>query len=239
MRRFVQALSAAELDLPLPPPVRATLQRLPERYNISKGQAAGVVFLDHGQWQVREMSWGLVPSWEKQPSTAYSTQTARLLHAPDSRLYRRAWALRRCAVPLNGYYKWDRQGVPRQPYFIQSAGGELLFAAGLWSLWGGDSDTPFWSFSVLTHTNPAIPSPLVPDGPWFLPAARIGEWLAAAPEDARDWLLRLRQPRLEAYAVSRRVANRRLDEYSLLEPLLAVEDFDSAHDPDDGEHDDD
>jgi putative SOS response-associated peptidase YedK len=237
MRRFVQAFAALSPDPALPAPVRAALPRLPERYNISKGQSAGVICLEAGHWQLREMRWGLIPSWEKQASTTYSTQTARLLHAPESRLYRRAWSLRRCVLPLNGYYKWDRQSSPRQPYFIQAADGGMLFAAAMWSLWGADSESPVWSFSVLTHDNPAIPPPLVPDGPRFLPAARLGEWMAGAAADAGDLLLRLRQPRLEAYAVSRRVADRRRDDYSLLEPLLAVEEFDAAYNPD--EHDDD
>lgn len=237
MRRFVQAFSAFPADPALPAAVAAALPLLPERYNISKGQPAGVIFHEAGDWRLRQMSWGLIPSWEKQSSTPYSTQTARLLHAPDSRLYRRAWRLRRCVLPLNGYYKWDRQSSPRQPYFIQAADGGMLFAAALWSLWGAGSQSPVWSFSVLTHDNPAIPLPLVPDGPRFLPAARLGEWMIGDTAGAGDLLLQLRQPRLEAYAVSRRVGDRRLDDYSLLEPLLAVEEFDAAYEPD--EHNDD
>ena len=43
---------------------------------------------------------------------------------------------------------------------------------------------------------------------------------------------------LEAYPVSRRVANRKLDEYSLLEPLAATEAFDAAFDFGAGEDED-
>jgi putative SOS response-associated peptidase YedK len=236
MRRFVQAFAGADFDPALPLPLRKALAQLPARYNIGKGQPAGVIALQDGQPLVREMSWGLVPSWEKEPLTQYSTQTARARHAPDSRLYRRAWSSRRAVLPLSGYYKWDRDSTPRQPYFIQAASGEVLYAAALWSLWGAATATPLWSFSVLTDANDAIPAPLVPDGPLFLAAAQLDEWMAMPAADALAWLLRQPQPRLEAYAVSRRVANRRLDDYSLLEPLLAVEEFDSAYEP---EHDDD
>jgi len=40
--------------------------------------------------------------------------------------------------------------------------------------------------------------------------------------------LRQPQPDLEAYPVSRRVANRKFDDYSLLEPAAATEAFEAA-----------
>lgn len=96
MRRFVQALSVdPELSPLLPATVLEQLRRLPDRYNVSAGQAAGVIFLDSDACAVAEMRWGLIPSWEPQATTRYNTQTARLERAPTSRLYRRAWAARR------------------------------------------------------------------------------------------------------------------------------------------------
>lgn len=224
MRRFVQALS--DPGTGWPGHVGAALAALPSRYNLAKGDVAGVVLVQAGRWLVGGMAWGLVPSWEPAPSTRYSTQTARLERAPRSRLYRRAWAQRRCVVPMNGYYKWDREAQLRQPHFIQAADGGIVVAAGLWSLWGEEAGTPFWSFALLTRENAAIPAPLVPDGPCFLPVARIEEWLLGDPRRGQSLLLRMPQPRLESWPVSRRVADRRQDDYTLLEPLAAGADFD-------------
>jgi len=230
MRRFVQSLTdASQVDSSVPEGVREALAAFPDRYNIAIRNPAAIVFIQDGRWKVASMSWGLVPSWEKEPNTRYSTQTARLERSRDSRLYRSAWANRRCVLPLNGYYKWDRDSTPRQPYFIQAADGMVLFAAAMWSLWG-DVDTGLLSFSVLTHEQPAIPSPLVPDGPRFVPPAMLAEWITCDARQAARWLLRQPQPELEAYAVSRRVANRKLDEPTLLEPLAALEAFDAAFD---------
>ena len=231
MRRFVQALSSGTgIADSVPDGVRAALAGFPDRYNIAiRGQAA-IVFIQEQRWKVASMSWGLVPSWEKEASTRYSTQTARLERAARSRLYRSSWAQRRCVLPLNGYYKWDRDSSPRQPWFIQAADGGVLFAAALWSLWG-DVETGLLSFSVLTHELPGMPAPLVPDGPRFVPPALLAEWMQAEPGRAARWLLRQPQPELEAYAVSRRVANRKFDDFSLLEPLAATDAFDSAFDP--------
>ena len=117
MRRFVQALSGFEAMPGLPENVVAELRALPDRYNVSARQRAGVLFAADGEWQLASMAWGLVPSWEKEPATKYSTQTARLDRAPSSRLFRRAWESRRCFVPINGYYKWDRTRKPQWPQF--------------------------------------------------------------------------------------------------------------------------
>jgi len=216
VRRFVQSLSALEHGpTALPESVRRSLQALPDRFNIGVGGSAGVVRCVDGQWDVAEMRWGLVPSWESQPSTAYSTQTARLERAPESRMYRRAWRQRRCLVPLNGYYKWDRQSSPRRPYFIQRQNGRILFALGLWDRWGDVLE----SFTLLTFPNRAIPAPLTPDGPVFLPEHLFGQWFDASPGDAYRIAQSATQPKLEAYPVSRRVADRKRDEYFLLEPV--------------------
>jgi putative SOS response-associated peptidase YedK len=252
MRRFVQALSSgAGLPPTLPAGVRSALVQLPDRYNISVRQLAGVLLAIDDLWHVGELVWGLIPSWESEPATRYSTQAARLERAPKSRMYRRAWAARRCVVPMSGYYKWDRAGTPRQPYFVQAADGGVLFAAGLWERWEGgpkrardegdadahaEADAPgaesVYSFTVLTHPCDAVPAPLTPDGPVFLPPDVLDDWVATDPRRALRLALRARPPALEAYAVSRRVADRRIDHYSLLEPADPLEPPPDVEDPD-------
>jgi putative SOS response-associated peptidase YedK len=255
VRRFVQALSSGSgLPDSLPAGVRHALVQLPDRYNLSVRQPAGVLLAIDDLWHVGRLLWGLIPSWEPEPSTRYSTQTARLERAPRSRMYRRAWAERRCLVPITGFYKWDRDSKPRQPYFVQAADGAVLFAAGLWECWrdkrveaaepatgtagaAGASDEPVYSFTVLTHPTAAMPAPLFPDGPVFLPPATFDDWVSTDPRRALRLALRAPAPVLEAYPVSRRVANRQLDDYALLEPADPREPALDVTDPD--EYDDD
>jgi putative SOS response-associated peptidase YedK len=217
MRRFVQAFSVAEFPSALTPAVADALRRAPERYNIAVRKPAAVV-LDRGEGLcVEDFDWGLVPSWSKLPETKYTTMTARLERAPTSRIFRRPWERRRCVVPMNGYYKWNRKTQPAQPYFIQAQSGAVLFAAGLWDHWHRH-DPQLYSFALLTHANDAIPPPLVPDGPVFLPAGAVAEWIAG-PMWPMRFLVRARQPALEAYPVSRRIRNREADDYTLLDPV--------------------
>lgn len=216
MRRFVQAFDRDAMPDSLPAAVAEALARAPARYNIAVRKPAAVIFDRGDGLEVEDFDWGLVPSWSKTPETKYTTVTARLARAPRSRIYRRAWEARRCVVPMNGYYKWSRAQSPPRPYFIESRAGDLLFAAGLWDRWPADSPERH-TFSVLTTENPAIPPPLVPDGPVFIPAGKVREWIAG-PWFPMRFLTQLRQPALHAYPVSRAIRSRDVDDYTLLEP---------------------
>jgi putative SOS response-associated peptidase YedK len=215
VRRFVQAFDGEDLmPASVPAPLARALAELPPRYNIAARAPAAVLYAHDGLF-----SWGLVPRWSKEPRTKYTTVTARLERAARSRIFRGPWEARRCVVPMNGYYKWDRSVKPPAPYFIEARDGNVLFAAGLWELWERDVP-PLLSFAILTRPNDAIPPPLVPDGPVFLPPAQWEDWIEQRPWFAAQRLARLRQPELTAYRVSRAIRDPRRDEYTLLEPVM-------------------
>jgi putative SOS response-associated peptidase YedK len=228
MRRFAQAFLPDALPPALPAALAQALAAAPERYNIAVRKPAAVIFDDGAGLAVGDFTWGLVPSWSRLPETKYTTVTARLERAPASRIYRSAWEKRRCVVPMTGYYKWNRTTKPARPYFIQSRDGMALFAAGLWDRWPADAPE-LLTFSVLTMPNDAIPAPRVPDGPVFLDAGAIADWIAGPWLPAR-FLSRMPQPALDAYPVSRAIRSRDVDDYTLLEPADAPGD-----DPPDGE----
>ena len=239
MRRFVQAFASPQvLPATFPHDVSAALCALRSRYNISVRKQAGVVHDAGENIAVGEFRWGLVPRWSKQPETKYTTVTARLDRAPRSRIYRDAWSSRRCIVPMNGYYKWDRTRSPPVPYFIQAQSGETLLAAGLWEHWA-KSEEAFSSFSILTSPNPAIPAPLVADGPVFVPHDRWKKWISGQPWLPMLFLRGLPQPALEAYPVSRAVRDPRRDDYTLLEPVDPAGLSGHPGDPFDAEEDED
>jgi len=245
LRRFVQAFSSRDvLPASMPIALATALLALPDRYNIAGRTPAAVLWHDAGVpgVQVGESVWGLVPKWSKTPHTRYTTVTARLQRAPRSRIFRGPWERQRCVVPMNGYYKWDRSVKPAVPYFIQAQDGRALFAAGLWETWD-KGDAPLHTFALLTHPNPAIPAPLVADGPVFLPHKAWAEWITDAMWFPMRYLTGLPQPALEAYRVSRAIRDRTRDDYTLLEPAGAGDDVagieDEDHDAWDDDDDDD
>ena len=221
MRRFVQAIAGVDqLTSALPAAIAQAVAHTPARYNIAKGKPAHVVTMSDDRVVVlREMIWGLIPRWSKEPATPYTTVTARVDRASKSRIFAQAWRARRCLVPMSGYFKWDRQRKPPWPHFIQRRDGGALMAAGLWEEWKGEEGSSLLSFTLLTAPNPAIPAPLTQDGPVFVEGAPAVRWLSGSLSSPRSLLRHAERPLLESYTVSRAIAKRDVDAYTLLEPV--------------------
>ncbi|SEL16271.1 Putative SOS response-associated peptidase YedK [Pseudoxanthomonas sp. GM95] len=221
MRRFVQAIAGMEmLPAGLPVQLAMAVSVAPQRYNIAKAKPACVIAqaVNEAPFQA-DMLWGLVPRWSAEPTTPYTTVTARLERAQHSRIYAHAWKQRRCVVPMTGYYKWDRSQKRPWPRFVQRQDGIALLAAGIWERWQGQDDVVLDSFSLLTAPNPAIPAPLTPDGPVFLDPDSAMDWLSFRLTTTVMLKRRSLLPALESYPVSRAVADPARDDYTLLEPV--------------------
>lgn len=220
MRRFAQAITDVDsLPAGLPPAVTTALADGADRYNIGKGKPAAVLLRgDDDTVEVRDMVWGLVPRWSKEPATPYTTVTARLERAPQSRIYAQAWQQRPCVVAMTGYYKWDRQQRPPRPLFVQRRDGLALLVAGLWEHWEAPQAAGLDSFSILTAPNRAIPPPLTADGPVFVDAATALAWLGGTLTTPGALQRRAATPPLEAYPVGRAFRDPTRDDYTLLEP---------------------
>ena len=52
------------------------------------------------------LTWGLVPSWAKDPSIGNRMINARMETVADKPAYKRAFAVRRCLLPADGYFEW-------------------------------------------------------------------------------------------------------------------------------------
>jgi len=115
------------------------LESLPDfapRYNIAPTAEVLIVKRD-GAALAR---WGLVPRWSEDPSIGAKLINARAETLSEKHSFRDAYHRRRCLIPANGFYEWQRQGAFKQPYCIHPADGELFAFAGLWETWRG-SDT--------------------------------------------------------------------------------------------------
>jgi putative SOS response-associated peptidase YedK len=127
-------------------------RRTPPSYNIAPTQLAPVVVgpLDTApERRLVTARWGLVPSWAKDPSIGNRLFNARSETAAEKPSFRSAFAKRRCLVPANGYYEWQKRETGKQPYFIHPADDGVLAFAGLWETWGRGEERVV-SFSILT-----------------------------------------------------------------------------------------
>jgi putative SOS response-associated peptidase YedK len=149
---------------------------------------------DESTRRVRLMRWGLVPPWVKTGADGGPDGKGPLLinaraeKVTESPAFRNSAKSKRCLVPMDGWYEWRPNGetsqgkkVPKTPFYMHGADGELLFMAGLWSTWrpkGAPKDSrPLVSCTIIT-TDAAGPLAEIHDRmPLTISAADWDRWL--------------------------------------------------------------
>src|SRR3954466_8858866 len=108
---------------------------VPVRYNVAPTQAIPVVRqAAHGRECV-PVRWGLIPAWADEPSIGNRLVNARSATAADKPSFRGAFKHRRCLIPADGFYEWQKLDGRKQPYYIRWPDGVPFAFAGLWERW--------------------------------------------------------------------------------------------------------
>ncbi len=187
--------------------------------------------------QLRLLTWGLVPAWSKDIKIGMRMINARAEGVLDSNAFAKAAASRRCLVPAQGWYEWqkspiatDAKGKPRkQPFFIHSADGAPVAMAGLYEFWRdraiADPDDPeAWlaTFTIITtDADPGLDR-IHDRQPLVLERADWGRWLdpdVTDPDEVRSLLAFAQPGRFEAYPISTAVNSTRSNGSQLLEAV--------------------
>ena len=108
---------------------------LAPRYNVAPGQQIAAVRKEQDGRRLAMLRWGLIPGWAGDPAIGNRLINARAETAASKPSFRGAFRSRRCLIPTNGFYEWQRTGGVRQPYLIGRGDGRLLAFAGLWERW--------------------------------------------------------------------------------------------------------
>jgi putative SOS response-associated peptidase YedK len=203
-----------------------TLATPQPRYNIAPLQTAPIVRRRGEQFTIDEFRWGLVPGWAGDESLASKTINARAETIARRPVFRAAFQRRRCIVPADGYFEWQKTSGGKIPWrFLRHDRQPLLFA-GLWEWWrppdqplGGGLGT----YSIVTtaahsataHVHDRMPLILDPEqaAVWLDPEADPAALLAlcAAPAVAE----------LHRYRVGTIVNNSRHDVPDCVRPMQA------------------
>jgi putative SOS response-associated peptidase YedK len=186
------------------------------------------------QRQLRVLTWGLVPSWAKDPSIGSRMINARMETVAEKPAFRRAFAARRCLLPADGYFEWyptsqvGKGGKPlKQPFFIRPVDHGTLAMAGLYEIWRDPTradDDPHrfrWTCTVLTTQAEDAVGHIHDRMPLMVEPERWERWLdpRVSGADLLSLLVPAAPGRLEAYPVSTLVNNVRNNGAELLDPL--------------------
>jgi len=155
------------------------------RYNIAPTQFVPVV-RQNPRSASRELSllrWGLVPSWAKDSSKGAALINARSETAASKPAFCDALKFRRCLIPADGFYEWQKVGKGKQPYCFEVNRGELFSFAGLWETWKDASGKALETCSILTTTPNAVTAPVHDRMPVILDPQYYDLWLDPGATD--------------------------------------------------------
>jgi putative SOS response-associated peptidase YedK len=205
---------------------------LPPSWNVAPTDPVRIVVERERDSRVRSLQvarWGLVPGWAKDPSVGSRMINARVETLDTKPAFRKALGARRCIVPAEGYYEWqrvERDGKPaKQPFWIHSPDDAPLAFAGLYEFWRvpdrAEDDPLRWLVTMTIVTGDAGLLGSIHDRrPVVLPPDRWDDWLDPTRDaTAALELLADEPPPLVPVRVSPTVNSVRNDGPHLIEPV--------------------
>lgn len=202
--RFALLAPAGELEQVFD--VADVVQTVP-RFNIAPTQPVAGIRVNPGNKR-RELTyfyWGLIPSWSRDAKRASRMINARSETAAEKPSFRSPFKRRRCIIPANGFYEWQKRDGGKQPLYIHHSEGALLALAGLWEHWHSPDGSEIESCTILTTAPNEYMAPIHNRMPVLLDGADFDDWLYT-PEREVGRLKHLLRPApagmLRAYPVS-------------------------------------
>lgn len=196
----------------------------PPRYNVAPGTSVYAILESDGERRLGALRWGLRAPWAKPDRIGPEPINARVETVADSRLFGPSVERKRCILPADGFYEWQRraEGRRKKPHHIAPHDGAPLGFAAIWSAWRDRRDpdaAPMFSTAILTTPAAGGMERIHDRMPVVLPPQMWDPWLSA-DSDSRHVIEQVRGlavPQLTATPITEQVNNVRNDGPQLLE----------------------
>jgi len=163
------------------------------RYNLAPTQNILGVRTVSDEREMIFFKWGLIPSWAKDTSMGARLINARSETVEEKPAFRQAFKQRRCIIPADGFYEWQRTSGKKQPFFFRMRDERPFGFAGLWERWEGEEGQPINSCTILTTEANEVLRPVHDRMPVILHTDNYSLWLEG-DERERALLTELLRP---------------------------------------------
>ncbi|OXM15873.1 SOS response-associated peptidase [Paenibacillus herberti] len=193
------------------------------QYNIAPSQMVLAVISDGKRNRLGELKWGLVPPWAEDPKIGFRMLNARAETAAAKPAFREPLRRKRCLIPADGFYEWQKSGSDKQPMRITLKSGEPFAMAGLYETWLSPAGEKLSTCTVLTTEPNELMTGIHDRMPVILRPEDEPLWLDHRIQDVaqlQHLLVPYPPAEMRAYPVGREVGNVRHDSPSCIEPLV-------------------
>jgi putative SOS response-associated peptidase YedK len=121
--------------------------------------------------------WGLIPFWAKDMKIGSKMINARIETLEEKPAFRQALHKRRCIVPFDGYYEWQKTPSGKIPYRIKLKSVDIFTIAGLYEVWKNPEGKPVHSFTLITQQAQPVIAQLHDRMPLILMPEQESLWL--------------------------------------------------------------
>lgn len=173
-------------------------------YNIAPSQLVAVITNEPPR-RLQFFRWGLIPSWATDPSIGQRLINARAETLGSKPSFRNALRRRRCLVPADGFFEWQKSGRQKTPMYVRLTSRQPFAFAGLWETWQAPDAEPVASCTIITTDANALVAAIHNRMPVILRPECYAAWLDPAPREPADLgalLVPFPDELLEAFAVS-------------------------------------
>jgi putative SOS response-associated peptidase YedK len=202
----------------------------PSYYYHAFGLPSLPVICSEAPTEIRQLKWGLIPSWTKSLSDAniirFKTFNARSETIGTKPSFSSAFRSKRCIVPVKGFYEWQHAEKEKIPWYICHFKNEILSIAGIYDQWiesntGEIVDT----FSIVTMEANYLMATIHNSGkrmPVILSKTAENQWIntSISVSDALNMLIPCPSDILSAHTISPLINSRSADRNTpeLIEP---------------------
>ncbi|HNT23337.1 MAG TPA: SOS response-associated peptidase [Anaerolineales bacterium] len=180
--RFTLTVDPDELKTAFP--WAAIPNEITPRFNIAPSQPVAVV-ANNSNPRLDFFTWGLIPSWAKDPTIGSRLINARSETLAEKPSFRTAFRRRRCLVLADGFFEW--KSIPgsksKIPYYIQLKDRNPFAFAGLWDIWRSPDGSEIYSCAIITTTPNEFMQAIHARMPAILQNNDYAQWLDSREAD--------------------------------------------------------
>jgi len=79
--------------------------------------------------EIADLTWGLIPSWSAEAKAFINARAETLEDKPS---FSDSFRLRRCLIPADGFFEWERVGRSKRPFYFQLNDESQFAFGGIW-----------------------------------------------------------------------------------------------------------
>lgn len=186
------------------------------RYNIAPSQEVLTVVQHESARAATFMQWGLIPSWSKEAKGVINARVETIEQKPT---FSDSFVRRRCLIPADGFYEWERNGRISQPYYFQMKNEKPFAFAGVWDRWKHEGRTII-SCAIITTTANDLLAKIHHRMPVILKPESYDPWLDenSRAADLKELLIPFSASEMISHTVSHAVNDTKIDGEHLVQP---------------------